>query len=221
MVMIQNNLKNEAIIEGPAVAVDTIILAMSDDSLRVLLVKIKSGPYKDKWALPGGLVRIDESLDETAKRIMSQKVGNKDLKMEQLYCFGEPKRDIRGRSVSVAYLGLVRDVDQINPKLTDYYEAIDWFEIDNLPIMAFDHKDMIGFTREELKNMVDRKEIIQPLLPDKFSLSELQKVQETMLGKKLDKRNFVKKILAEEKVVQTKEIRAGQAHRPARLFKFR
>jgi 8-oxo-dGTP diphosphatase len=203
------------------VAVDTIILAIGESGLEVILIKIKSGPYENKWALPGGVVGVEESLDEAAKRIVTQKVSSNKLHLEQLYCFGDPKRDVRSRSVSVAYFALLSNKIELKTKLNELYTDIQWYPIDKLPNLAFDHREIIRVAKEKLAYKLDEIEMIRPLLPEKFTLSELRRVYEILSGKTIDKRNFVKKIKNEEMVVSANEIKTGVAHRPAKLFRFR
>lgn len=203
------------------VAVDTIILAIGKTGLEVLLVLLKNKPYEKMWALPGSVVGISESLDEAALRVVKSRVGKGKLHLEQMYCFGEIGRDIRGRSVSVVYFALLSDRGKITSKLSDNYLDINWFAVDKLPQMAFDHKNIIGVAREKLAYKLDEIKIIKTLLPSRFTLRELQKVHEVLLNKKIDKRNFIKKIKNDDMVVATGKMKTGGAHRPAKLFRFK
>jgi len=203
------------------VAVDTIILAIGKGGLEVLLTQFKYEPYEGRWALPGAVVGVDESLEETAKRILVKRVGDSRLHLEQLYCFGNPDRDARGRSISVAYFALLSEKEKVNNHLTGQYLDMKWFDTKHLPDMAFDHRKIIGVAVEKLAYKLDEIEIIRPLLPTKFTLSELQRVYEILSGKKIDKRNFIKKVKNDETVVLTTEMKTGGAYRPAKLFKFR
>lgn len=203
------------------VAVDTIILAIGKGGLEVLLTQFKYEPYEGLWALPGAVVGVDESLEETAKRILAKRVGDSRLHLEQLYCFGNPDRDARGRSISVAYFALLGDKEKVNNHLTKQYLDMKWFDTKHLPVMAFDHRKIIGVAVEKLAYKLDEIEIIRPLLPTKFTLSELQRVYEILSGKKIDKRNFIKKVKNDETVVLTTEMKTGGAYRPAKLFRFR
>lgn len=203
------------------VAVDTIILAIGEKGLDVLLTKIKNGPYGNRWAIPGSVVQIDESLDETAKRVLVSRVGNDNLHLEQLYTFGDPKRDIRGRSISVAYFSLLSNQTEVEPKLVEVYADVSWFSVDKLPEMAFDHEKVVKLAKDKLAYKLDEPEIIKRLLPVKFTLAELKRVHEILSEKTIDKRNFVKKVKNDGDVVVTKDVRSGGAHRPAKLFRFR
>lgn len=204
---------------GPALAVDTLIFSIREGKLNVLLIKIGSGPYQGKWALPGGIVQIDETLDEAAKNVLEKKAGIKGLYMEQLYTFSSINRDTRGRMVSTAYFALV-DSDQFKLKTMDYYIEIKWHEIGKLPRMAFDHKEMIQYGLDRLRAKIEYTNVVYGLLPEKFTLGELQKVYEIILERELDKRNFRKKIFALNIVQKTKGMKAGGISRPAQLYRF-
>jgi len=203
------------------VAVDTIILAIGERGLEVLLIKIKYEPYEGCWALPGSVVGLSESLDGAAKRVATQRVGDGRLHLEQLYCFGDPKRDARSRSVSVAYFALLGGKTEIDPKLYELYSEMKWYSVNDLPKMAFDHKEIVRVARGKLAPKLDEVEVIKMLLPKKFTLGELQKVHEILSGKQIDKRNFIKKVKNEGEVVATNDRRTGVAHRPAKLFRFK
>jgi 8-oxo-dGTP diphosphatase len=205
---------------GPAVAVDILLFSIIEKRLKVLLLKITQGPYKDQWALPGGLVWIDETLDGAAERVLQEKAGIKRLYLEQLYTFGGLKRDVRGRSVSVAYFALV-DSDKFIPKTTEYYSDIRWHEAEDLPVMAFDHKEIVRYGLERLQNKIGYSNIAYGLLPREFTLSELQGVYEIIIGEKLDKRNFRKKLKMTDIVATTERVRLGHKNRPAGLYRFK
>lgn len=212
--------KDARVIYGPAVAVDAVLFAIEQEQLKALLIKINSGPYKDKWAVPGGLVKFEESLDDAAKRVLFQKTNIGDIHMEQLYTFGDPHRDIRGRSVSVAYFALAPNSHTFNLRTTPYYSEITWWPVKNLPTMAFDHQKIIDFAFRRLKSKLEYTNIAYSLLPKEFTLSELQQVYEVILGEKLDKRNFRKKIISLGLVKKTQRKQKGEAHRPAQLYQF-
>ncbi|MFZ2188862.1 MAG: NUDIX domain-containing protein [Candidatus Moraniibacteriota bacterium] len=203
----------------PAVAVDTLIFSVIDNKLKILLIKILGGAYKNKWAIPGGLVDTNESLEKAASRILSQKAGVDGIYLEQLATFGDPKRDLRGHSVSVAYFALVND-KLFYPKTTEYYADIAWKNVDALPPMAFDHKKIIEYGKERLMNKLAYSNIAYALLPKEFTLTELQSVYEAVLGKVLDKRNFRKKVQEIKLVKETTRTRQAGANRPAKLFVF-
>jgi len=201
------------------VAVDTLIFSVIRGKLKVLLVQIASGPYKNKWALPGGLVRKEESLDEAAERVLSEKAGVDGIYLEQLATFGEVKRDVRSRSVSVAYFSLVNS-DDFRPKMTEYYLDIAWHNADHLPVLAFDHKEIIAYGKERLASKLAYSNIAYALLPKEFTLTELQSLYESILGRALDKRNFRKKIQEVKLVKGSGKMRRDGPSRPAKLYMF-
>lgn len=207
-------------IKGPAVAVDTVVFGIDSGMLVVLLLKIGSGPYKNKWSLPGGLVRLAETPDDAATRVLKDKTNIQKGHIEQLYTFGDLDRDVRGQIISVAYLLLVGDVKKFKVRTTDFYTDISWVSIKNLPAMAFDHTKIIEVAHSRLKSKIVYSNIAYSLLPPKFTLSELQKVYEIILGESVDKRNFRKKIAAFGMVEPVDEKRMG-AFRPAELYKFK
>jgi 8-oxo-dGTP diphosphatase len=217
---IQNTNKEKDLIIGPALAVDTLIFTIRDGKLMVLLIEIGSGPYKDKWALPGGLVQLNETLDTTAKRVLKQKAGLRGVYMEQLYTFSGLKRDTRGRIVSVAYFALV-DSSDFKLKTMDYYSDIDWVDVNKLPKMAFDHKEIIQYGLERLRAKIEYSNIVYALLPELFTLTQMQNIYEIILGKEIDKRNFRKRILSLGILTETKKVISGAKHRPAKLYKFK
>lgn len=211
--------KLDQIIVGPAVAVDALIFSVINNDLKVLLIKIKSGPYKDKWALPGGIVGINESLEKAATRILSEKAGVDEIYLEQLATFGNPKRDSRGHIVSVAYFALVNS-NIFYPKTPEYYADIDWKSVNKLPVMAFDHKEIAQYGKERLINKLAYSNIAYALLPKEFTMTELQNIYEAVMGKKLDKRNFRKKFLEIKLIKETNKERMVGASRPAKLYTF-
>ncbi|XLQ20534.1 MAG: NUDIX hydrolase [Candidatus Moraniibacteriota bacterium] len=217
---IQNTKRKDELIIGPAVAVDTLIFTIREGKLMTLLIEIGSGKYENKWALPGGIVQIDETLDQAAKNVLKKKAGIKGVYMEQLYSFSSLKRDIRGRMISVAYFALVNS-DKLDLKTMDYYSDIDWVDVEELPQMAFDHKEMIVFGVERLRAKIEYSNIVYGLLPKTFTLTEMQQVYEIILGTIVDKRNFRKKILSLNILAETKKVKEGMKHRPAKLYKFK
>jgi len=205
---------------SPRVAVDAVLFAVDKGQLKVLLIKINNEPYKDMYALPGGLVEIKETLDEAIKRILFQKTNINEVYLEQLYTFGALDRDIRSRAISVAYFALINDLGKYNLKTTSYYSDISWYSVRDLPKMAFDHKQIVEFAHERLKAKINYSNIVYSLLPSEFTLTQMQKVYELILGEKLDKRNFRKKILALELIKETDKKLKGESNRPAKLYKF-
>lgn len=202
------------------VAVDAVLFCIKNQSLNALLIQIAQGPYKDKWCLPGGLVEAEESLEEAVTRIGFEKANISNVYMEQLYTFGDPNRDVRSRSISVAYFALINEKTGYKVKTTPYYAKIEWIEINKLPELAFDHKKIIEAAYQRLKAKIGYSNIVYSLLEKEFTLSQLQEIYEIILGKELDKRNFRKKMLALNLVTEVKNKLHGQ-HRPAQLYRFR
>ena len=208
------------VIYGPAVAVDAVLFTIKEDQLNVLLIKISKGSYKDKWAVPGGLVQLDETLDAAAKRALFQKTNIGDIHLEQLYSFGDLKRDTRGRVISVAYFALIGNPRNYKLKTAPYYSEIAWWQVRKLPAMAFDHRQIVKYALERLKAKIEHTNIAYSLLPKGFTLTELQRTYEIILGRRIDKRNFRKKIIALGLVKKTGKKQKGKPHRPAQLYRF-
>jgi len=200
------------------VTVDIVIFTIQSDELKVLLIKRGIPPFKGQFALPGGFVHEDESLDNAAIRELREETGVSDVYLEQLYSFGEPGRDPRERIVTVAYYALVSaDRSQLAAG-TDTTEAA-WWRLSKLPALAFDHRKIVDYALERLRNKLEYTTVGFQLLPERFSLTELQGVYQAILDKKLDKRNFRRKIELLKILKPTAEYRrAGQ--RPARLYRF-
>ena len=203
----------------PALTVDCVVFGLDEQDLKVLLVRRDLPPFEGRWALPGGFVRMDETLDDAARRELREETGLKDVYLEQLYTFGDVRRDPRGRVVSVAYYALVNLADHRVQAATDASDAA-WFAVSDLPRLAFDHDRILTAASERLKGKVRYQPIGFELLPQKFTLSQLQRLYETVLERTLDKRNFRKKILSMGVLVETDEVQQDVAHRAARLYRF-
>src|SRR4051812_48733842 len=203
----------------PALTVDCVVFGLDEQDLKVLLVKRDLPPFEGRWALPGGFVRMEEELDDAARRELREETGLRDVYLEQLYTFGTPNRDPRGRVVSVAYYALVNLADHRVQAATDARDAA-WFSVSDTPSLAFDHDAIVSAALERLKGKVRYQPIGFELLPPKFTLSQLQRLYETVLERPLDKRNFRKKILSMGVLVETDEIEQDVAHRAARLYRF-
>jgi 8-oxo-dGTP diphosphatase len=202
-----------------ALTVDCVVFGLDEHDVKVLLIQRKLMPFQHAWALPGGFVRVDETLDEAAQRELEEEAGVHDVYLEQLYTFGALDRDPRERVVTVAYYALAKLGDHRIRAATDAM-GVGWFALDDLPKLAFDHGEIVARARERLRGKVRYAPIGFELLPAKFSLTQLQRLYEIVLGHELDKRNFRKKILAMDLLVETDEVEQGVRHRAARLYRF-
>jgi 8-oxo-dGTP diphosphatase len=206
---------------APAVAVDVAVFTVLAGALHVLLVQVRDGPCAGRWALPGGRVRPDESLDEAAARELAAQTGLGDIYLEQLYTFGSPERDPGGRVVSVAYVALIAHGGDFPPRPAgDKYAAVAWRPVDELPPLAYDHATVVETAQARLRSKLEYTNLAYTLLPRAFTLGELQEMYEAILGRSLDRRNFRKKILTLGLLRALGRVRRGP-HRPAALFAFR
>jgi len=202
--------------EQPSVTVDIVVFTIKNKELKVLLIKRKNKPYERKWALPGGFVRIDEGLEESAKRELMEETGVEDVYLEQLYTFGEPRRDPRGRVITVAYMALINsDKIKLEAK-TDASEA-EWHHMKKRPELAFDHGEILEYALKRLRWKFEYTTVAFSMLPKKFTMGQILKIYEIVFNKKFDKRNFVKKILSLN-ILKEEEIKTDVSHRPPRLY---
>ena len=206
-------------VDRPAVAVDVVILTVRDHRLEVRLVRRSHPPFEGKWAIPGGFVRSDESLEDAARRKLAEEGGAQDVYLEQLYTFGDPERDPRARVITVVYYALLRPDQLAMPSSLDAGEPR-LFEAYYAPELAFDHSEILKYTLERLRGKLEYTTIGFQLLAQEFTLSELQDVYEAILNRPLDKRNFRKKLLLTRIVEPTTHTRMGGQHRPALLYRF-
>lgn len=205
----------------PAVTVDIILFTFYENDLKVLLIQRRHDPFGGKWALPGGFVEIDEDLEDAALRELAEETNVTNVYLEQLYTFGEPDRDPRTRVITISYFALL-SVDQVaNQQIRGASDANDarWWSMYDLPELAFDHARILQYALQRLRWKLEWTALGFLLLPEEFTLSELQKVYETVLNEPLDKRNFRRKILATDVLEETGNIREGD-HRPAKLYRF-
>ncbi|MEO0456037.1 MAG: NUDIX domain-containing protein [Cyanobacteria bacterium P01_A01_bin.114] len=210
----------------PAVTVDCIVFGIDLDSsvnirpaLQVLLIQRKQPPFQGDWALPGGFVQMDESLEAAARRELCEEAGVKNVFLEQLYTFGQPDRDPRDRTVSVAYYALVNPQGYRLQAATDAADA-NWFRVEALPPLAFDHGGIVSAAIARLQAKIRYEPIGFELLPPKFTLTQLQQLYETILNRSLDKRNFRKRLLKMDILTALNEKETGVAHRAAQLYRF-
>jgi len=202
-----------------ALTVDCVVFGLDDKELKVMLIQRALAPFEGKWALPGGFVRTDETLDEAARRELEEETGLRNVFLEQLYTFGAIRRDPRERVVSVAYYALVNLRDHPVQASTDARDA-GWFGVHDVPSLAFDHADILHMALDRLRGKLRYQPIGFELLPKKFTLSELQRLYELVLERDLDKRNFRKRVLAMDLLIETDEVQQDVSHRAARLYRF-
>lgn len=224
--------------DRPSVTVDVAILSVIEDKLVTLLHRRENAPFRGRFALPGGFLQMDESLESAARRVLLAKAGLRDVYLEQLYTFGAVHRDPRMRILTVAYFALV-DAS----RLTVRHEAslperalaeivVPWAGETGGPIeiqvesartpesLAFDHADILGTAVKRLRGKLDYTPIGFQLLPEVFTLASLQRVHETILGRPLNKDSFRRRMLASGQLEATGELQSGVDHRPAELYRF-
>ncbi|QDT44487.1 Bifunctional NMN adenylyltransferase/Nudix hydrolase [Gimesia alba] len=202
-----------------ALTVDCVVFGLDEEDLKVLLIQRDLEPFEGCWALPGGFVRLEETLEEAARRELSEETGIENVYLEQLYTIGDVDRDPRERVVTVAYYALVNLSDHRVHAATDARNAA-WFAIEDVPSLAFDHPKILKMAHERLRSKVRYQPIGFELLPAKFTLRQIQHLYEVILDRQLDKRNFRKKILSMGILVELDEVETDVAHRAARLYKF-
>ncbi len=202
-----------------AFTVDNVIFGFDDGDLKILLIKRGEEPFLDYWGLPGYFVYPDENLDAAANRVLEELSGLKDVYLEQVKTFGAVDRHPAGRVITVAYYSLVK-ISDYKLNASSIAQKAKWFSIPKVSELPFDHSEILEACFNRLKRRVRTRPIGFELLPPKFTLTELQHLYESILETKLDKRNFRKKILAMNLLVDLNETQEGVAHRPARLYQF-
>jgi len=203
----------------PALTVDCVVFGLEGEDLKVLLIQRGNEPFAGCWAMPGGFVDEGEAPERAARRELCEETGLSDIFLEQLYTFGEPGRDPRGWTVSVAYYALVNRADH-QARAADDARKVDWFPVRKPPPLAFDHDKILDVACQRLRGKVCYQPIGFELLPRNFTLSELQRLYETVLGKRLDKRNFRRRVLQTGVLEETAQTERDVAHRAARLYRF-
>lgn len=205
---------------APTLTVDAVMFQIIDARLHVCLIQRANDPFKGSWALPGGYVPQGETTVEALERIVAHKAGlniNTDLSyIEQLYTFDTVARDPRGHAVSVTYLGCGRELHSNNAQ-----NIVNFFPVDALPSMAYDHENIIAYARKRLIAKLTYTNAVYAFLPQYFTLSELQSAYEAVFGYELDKRNFRKKFIGLNLIEETDQFKREGAHRPARLHQFK
>jgi 8-oxo-dGTP diphosphatase len=201
-----------------SVTVDVVIFTVRDRILHVLLVRRGIPPFEGQYAIPGGFIHENESLEEAAVRELYEETGVRDVFLEQLYSFGDLDRDPRGRVITVAYYALIASGQRSLSAGTDATEAR-WFSMAELPKLAFDHRQILDYALKRLRNKLEYTTVGFQLLPEKFTLGELQTIYEAILGRRLDKRNFRRKIALLRILKPLRELqRTGR--KPAQLHRF-
>lgn len=201
------------------VTVDCVVFGLDEQDLKILLVQRRYEPFKGSWAIPGGFVDAGESLEDAARRELAEETGVQGVFLEQLYTFGDVDRDPRRRIVTVAYYALVNLRDHTVRAATDASSAA-WFSVDDVPKLAFDHARIVDTALRRLRGKVQYEPIGFELLPEKFTLTQLQRMYEKILEQEIDKRNFRKKILGMGLLKELDEVQVDVAHRAARLYRF-
>lgn len=204
------------------IAVDAVVFGYSkQDGVSVLLIQRKYEPFKSAWALPGGFVQEEESLEKAVKRELQEETGISVNYLEQLYTFGEPARDPRRRVVSVAYVGLVKTSQYNQLKASTDAENAQWFSIGQLPRLAFDHRLIVEKAIERIRTKIRYQPIGFELLDKKFPFADLEKLYSTLLDRDIDRRNFSKKILALNILDETNELSRSEGKgRPSKIYQF-
>ncbi|HKJ32721.1 MAG TPA: NUDIX domain-containing protein [Balneolales bacterium] len=200
------------------VAVDCIIFGFDREDLKLLLIKRNFEPEKGKWSLMGGFLSRDESLDDAAGRVLNNLTGLKNVYLEQLHGFGEVDRDPVERTVSIAYYALV-NIQKHDKELVRKYSA-HWFPIDAIPNLIFDHNEMVEAAKSRLRYKASHQPVGFELLPEKFTLPELQQLYEAIYETDLDKRNFRRRILSMDVLIKTNEKQKKYSKKGAFLYKF-
>jgi len=202
------------------VTVDSVLLTVQEDTLEVLLIKRKYEPFKTKWALPGGFLETsDKSLEDAVARELYEETNVSNVYLEQLYTFGDKGRDPRGRVVTVAYLALIRQ-EGFELRTSSEASGVAWWPVNKLPDLAFDHERIISYAHQRMKYKIEYSPAAFKLLPDKFTLRDLQMIYEGVLGKAIDNRNFRKKFLNTGVLQELEETTQESSFRPARLYSF-
>jgi ADP-ribose pyrophosphatase YjhB (NUDIX family) len=240
--MVTSDTLKDFLIDAPEIylsslSVDCVIFGFHDNQLKVLLLKMKN---VKQWALPGGFILKDEDMDRAARRVLRERTGLSEIFLQQFNVFGKPKRSdphfhrqlfekngiemkndhwLFQRFVTVGYYALV-EYSHVNPRADDFSDECSWRDIDDLPYLMMDHAEILKKALETLRSHLSYHPVGYNLLSEKFTMPELQKLYETILDKKLDRRNFQRKILSYGILKKLKEVKAGVAHKAPYLYRF-
>ena len=201
------------------VTVDNVIFTIIDKKLQILLIERIVPPYKWYWALPGGFVLDDESLEQAARRELREETNVQNVYLEQLATFSDPHRDPRGRVITTAYMAICHQVDSVAMAWSDAAKA-QYFSIKELPTLAFDHLDIVKSAYKKIRSKLETTNVAQYFLSKFFTITQLQSIYEVILGQHLDVRNFRKKILGLDIIKQSDKKEVWVTHRPAKLYEF-
>ena len=199
-----------------AVSVDCVIFGYENKELKVLLIKSDLEEFKGLWSLLGDLVRPDENIESAPYRVLRQRTGLDDVYLDQVYTFGDLGRHPSGRVITTAYYSLI-NIKHHKLKLT--HNELHWHKVNDIKKLAFDHKKILDTSLDRLREQIMDHPIIFNLLPEKFSLRELQDLYQSILGISLDRRNFRKKIAHKDWLLDLDEMENDVPHRPGKLYK--
>lgn len=202
-----------------ALSVDVVCLAILDDTLKVLLIQRDQEPFAGDWALPGGVVGADETLERAARRVLVERTGVHDSYLEQLYTWGDPERDPRGRTVAVSYYTLL-PVGEQEARSGRGVRATRWFDVEHLPPLAFDHARMVEYAVQRLREKIEYTPLPYHVLPDRFTMSELRHLHEVIKGETYSASNFEKMMRARWNLLRMDELDESRRGRPARKYRY-
>ncbi|MBK8806576.1 MAG: NUDIX hydrolase [Bacteroidales bacterium] len=203
----------------PAVTTDCVIFGFDEGELKLLLIERALEPFKGRWAFPGGFLNMNENADDCAQRELFEETGIENVFIEQLYTFTDVDRDPRGRVVTIAYYALVK-LSEYKVTAGDDAKKAQWFPLSQIPTLAFDHDRILRIALTRLRGKIAYQPIGFELLPEKFTLPELQNLYETILEVQLDRRNFRKKILSYDLLIDQNQSVTGVAHKGAKYYSF-
>lgn len=212
---------NNPLYKNQGIHTISTIFTVEDGITKVLLIKRKNNPFKDYWALVGGALYNNEDLIDGLKRELKEKVGIENIKLDMFNVYGKVNRSPVMRMVAISYIGVI-DRDKVSIlKETLKTSNADWFDINNIPKLAYDHNEILDDAKKILKVKIYEKDFLKSLFPNEFTLPELQKVYETILCEEIDRRNFRKKLLNLDLIIDTGKTRKFDGNKPAKLYKFK
>lgn len=205
--------------QNPSLAVDLVVFGYSKEQLSVLLLNRKEAPFQDQWVLPGAFLQMEERFLDTCSRVLKTKLGMDDVYMEQLFSFDDPARDPRGRAIAVAYYALVNPA-RVAISAGSMANDVAWFNIKELPGLGFDHKEIFEIALQRLRSKITYFPVGFELLDELFTMPELHELYECILDTAIDRRNFRRKIMDSEYIINTGKKREGAQNRHPDLYKF-